>query len=65
MSSEYTSHYDAKANICYIMVHEAFISDDGNGDKTFSYTYLVYDAFEGRAYASYMCLGGQPTMPLW
>src|SRR6266478_9984019 len=28
---EYTSHYDAKANVCYIMVHESNILDNEDG----------------------------------
>jgi hypothetical protein len=33
--AEYTSHYDSKANICFIMVRESYISDDAEGSKTF------------------------------
>ena len=40
----YTSHYDTAANVCYMWIHHltsTFTSD------------TVYDAFEGREYASY------------
>jgi hypothetical protein len=45
----YTSHYDATANVCYIMVHYL---DMSHGYPSVSDT--VYDAFEGREYASYI-----------
>ena len=51
---EYTSHYDAKANICYIMVHESNILDNEDGTKIIAISFLVYDAFEGRVYANYL-----------
>jgi hypothetical protein len=51
--AEYTSHYDAKANVCYIMVHEISIVDSDD-DKRILTSIVVYDAFEGRAYASFM-----------
>jgi hypothetical protein len=47
--SSYTSHYDVSANVCYIMVH-SYESSGG----TPAISTLVYDAFEGRMYASYM-----------
>jgi hypothetical protein len=55
--AEYTSHYDAKANVCYIMVHESNILDDAKGNansKIISISKIVYDAFEGRVYANYL-----------
>jgi len=51
--AEYTSHYDAKANVCYIMVRENDIFDKDN-EKTVSNSMVVYDAFEGRVYANYL-----------
>lgn len=48
-SYEYTSHYDAAANVCYIMVHGA-----PNGKGVLGSSDVVYDAFEGRVYASYI-----------
>ena len=44
---EYTSHFDARANVCYMLVH-------GTADACCTVSYLVYDAFEGRVYASYV-----------
>lgn len=44
--AEYTSHYDAKANVCYIMVRESNIFEHPDG-QTFSNSMLVYDAFDG------------------
>jgi hypothetical protein len=46
---EYTSHYDASANVCYIMTHTVIVKDKG-----FSISSAVYDAFEGRGYASFI-----------
>jgi hypothetical protein len=48
-SYEYTSHYDAAANVCYIMVHGA-----PTGRGALSSSDVVYDAFEGRVYANYI-----------
>jgi hypothetical protein len=53
-SAEFTSHYDARANVCYIMVHDARVS---YGNPTVSV--VVYDAFEGRVYANYMWINSQ------
>ncbi len=47
--TEYTSHYDVGANVCYILVHQYDINN--NGVPSFFDT--VYDAFEGRGYATY------------
>ena len=46
---EYTGHYEPKTNTCYIMTHLSQIHGKG-----FSLSYAVYDAFEGRGYASYI-----------
>jgi hypothetical protein len=46
---EYTSHYDASMNVCYIMTHFAQVKD-----STVNVSYSVYDAFEGRGYASFI-----------
>jgi hypothetical protein len=47
--TNYTSHYDAKMNVCYVMVHHV---DTATAGPSVSDT--VYDAFEGRLYASYI-----------
>jgi hypothetical protein len=46
---EYTSHFDSKVNICYLLVHSMTVS---KGDSTESE--IVVDAYEGREYASYI-----------
>jgi hypothetical protein len=46
---EYTSHYDAAMNVCYIMTHFVQVKD-----STFNLSYTVYDAFEGREYANFI-----------
>jgi hypothetical protein len=46
---EYTSHYEPRTNVCYIMTHTATVKDKG-----FSISYAVYDAIEGRGYASFI-----------
>jgi len=48
-SSEYTSHYDARANVCFVMVHTVSATGTSVSD-----TELVFDAFERRGYASYV-----------
>jgi hypothetical protein len=45
----YTSHYDAEANVCYMMVTTVHTDHGG-----ISFSDTVSDAFEGRGYASYM-----------
>jgi hypothetical protein len=51
---QYTSHYDAAANVCYIMVSGTY---NGNGKPAASD--VVYDAFEGRMYANYVWINTQ------
>jgi hypothetical protein len=55
LSDGYTSHYDARANVCYMMVHVVMV-DKG---KSVSVSDTVTDAFEGRAYASYMWINSE------
>jgi hypothetical protein len=50
---EYTSHFDAHASACRVMVHEAVNS----GSPIVSF--LIYDAFEGRVYASYRWMNSE------
>jgi hypothetical protein len=47
--SDYTSHYDARANVCYMMIHS-----DSASKTVVSNIKTVFDAFEGRGYASYI-----------
>ena len=59
MSAGYTSHYDAKANVCYIMVSEMDLYKDEDGNEILNTT-RVYDAFEGRIYADYFQMSKNP-----
>ncbi len=52
--TEYTSHYDPRTNVCYIRVHR-FRMEGGIP----SVSDAVYDAFEGRGYASYIWVNAQ------
>jgi hypothetical protein len=45
----YTSHYDPKVNVCYVRLHSI-------GETSIAET--VFDAFEGREYASFA--GSEP-----
>ena len=51
VSYEFTSHYDADANVCYVLVH-------GSGATSKSSTpyvsYSLFDAIEGRTYGDYV-----------
>jgi hypothetical protein len=53
---EYTSHYDPVANICYIMVHGFGVYKDSGTPATSD---AVFDAIEGRTYASYSWINTQ------
>lgn len=50
IDSHFNSHFDAKANVCYVGVYTATTLDGG---KTMFDNVVVFDAFEGRTYASY------------
>jgi hypothetical protein len=45
----YTSHYDPRVNVCFMMVHRITTNQDSS-----MIWYEVDDAFEGRVYASYL-----------
>ena len=49
---EYTSHYEPRTNTCYIMTH--FVTAQ---DKSVTVSHSVYDAIEGRGYASFIEVG--------
>ncbi len=49
VSQDYTSHYDPKATICYVLIEDTSMM---GGDTSISY--MVFDAFERRQFASYM-----------
>src|SRR3954451_21095960 len=46
----YTSHYEPRTNACYIMTWFYTLQDK----STTTLSHLVYDAFEGREYASFV-----------
>jgi hypothetical protein len=48
MGYEFTSHFDQKNNICYILVHGGPMMN-----RKPAFSYLVFDAYEGRQYADY------------
>lgn len=50
---EYVSHYDPKANVCYIMTISYSLM---RSNSTRTLAYLVFDAFEGRVYANFLRL---------
>ena len=47
LAHEFTSHYDTESRICYVLTH--IVRDGG-----LSVSYTVFDAIEGRGYASYI-----------
>jgi hypothetical protein len=49
---QYTSHYEARTNVCYIMTWVVTVEE-----KSTSVSHAVYDAFEGREYASFIQTG--------
>jgi hypothetical protein len=42
--TEYTSHYDPKMNVCYVMIRIDLKKDDAEQQTV---AYMIYDAFEG------------------
>lgn len=48
----YTSHYDPMVNVCYVRVHSY-------GGTPLMVSDVVYDAFGGRVYASYIWINSQ------
>ena len=50
---QFSSHYETNTNICYVMT---WISTMDNSNK-FTLSHYVYDAFEGREYASFIEIG--------
>jgi hypothetical protein len=49
---QYTSHYEGRTNVCYIMTWEVTLEE-----KSTNISHAVYDAFEGREYASFIQIG--------
>jgi hypothetical protein len=52
--ANYTSHFDSRVSVCYVFVHHATVANDMP-----SVSKVVYDAFEGRVYASYMWINSK------
>jgi hypothetical protein len=50
MGNTYTNHFDAVASICYVEVTTRHMGSGNN----FQYYNLIFDAFEGRVYGSFM-----------
>jgi hypothetical protein len=53
-TTEYTSHFDSRANVCYMMVHRASVEKDVPVVSD-----VVYDAFEGRVYGNLTWINSQ------
>jgi hypothetical protein len=49
LKNEFTSHFDASSNVCYVRIDYNIIKD-----KTITLRSFVFDAFEGRGLASYL-----------
>jgi len=45
--TEYTSHYDAKLNVCYVMIRVDSYIDKQHPPEFHSIAFMVFDAFEG------------------
>jgi hypothetical protein len=54
LTFDYTSHFDAAMNVCY--VEKAFVGYIGRSESL-TVSWAVWDAFEGRGYASYIEVG--------
>ena len=46
VTHNYTSHYDPKANVCYVMIYNMYLNKDNSAFTTIA----LVDAFEGRGY---------------
>ena len=57
ITNEYVSHFDPRANVCYVMPHLVEILEG-----KVSISYVVYDAFEGRVYANFISINGGQVM---
>lgn len=49
LKNEFTSHFDATSNVCYVRIDYNTIKD-----KQITASSYVFDAFEGRGFASYI-----------
>ena len=53
-SARYTSHFDQRINVCYVLVRHTAVNNDVPVVSA-----VVYDALEGREYASYIWINAQ------
>jgi hypothetical protein len=51
----FTDHYDPEAKVCYIEITSRVFDHD-----KFTYGHVIYDAFEGRVYGSFLSLSNKP-----
>jgi len=52
---EFTSHYDAQNNVCYVLVHgSGVVKGNASGSSSPYVSYSVFDAIEGRTYGEYV-----------
>jgi hypothetical protein len=56
ISYEFTSHYDAQMNVCYILVHGSGVNI---GTQSPYVSYVLFDAIEGRTYGQYTWINTQ------
>jgi hypothetical protein len=57
--TEYTSHYDAKLNVCYVMIRADVYLDKQHSEQFHAIAFMVFDAFEGvqRAWMQHDVIG--------
>jgi hypothetical protein len=57
--TDYSSHYDAKLNVCYVMIRDDVYLDKQHSERFHSIAYMVFDAFEGteRAHMQHNTIG--------
>jgi hypothetical protein len=56
VSYDFTSHYDAQNNVCYVLVHgSGAVHGSGTNANSSAYvSYSLFDAMEGRTYGEYV-----------
>lgn len=61
VKNEFTSHYDATSKVCYVRIDYNHLD---SGTKVLSVGSYVFDAFEGRNFASYIWFS-DPKKKYW
>jgi hypothetical protein len=56
ISYEFTSHYDAEASVCYVLVHGGGAVSSSSSPYV---SYFLFDAIEGRTYGQYTWINSQ------